>query len=245
MDRPARTATSSNAAPPAAAVTPTIATGVTATSYLDTGVVSGTTYYYVVAATNVYGVSLNSAEASATPPGPVPPPWQTQDIGAVGVAGSSLYAAGVFTVSGAGADIQGTADAFRFDYISVTGDCTIIARVASVQNIDAWSKAGVMIRSNLVANAANAFIAVTPGSGVTWQSRSSPGGGTSWNQTGGLNAPYWFKLVRSGTLFTGYRSPDGATWTPQGTNTITMSNTVLCWLGPDQSQQFEPRHGHL
>ena len=208
----------------------TIASGVTVTSYLDTGVVGGTTYYYVVAATNNFGASLNSAEASATPPGPVPPPWQTQDIGAVGVAGSSLYAAGVFTVTGAGADIQGTADAFQFDYMTVTGDCTIVARVVSVQNIDGWSKAGLMIRSNLDANAANAFIAVTPGSGVTWQSRSSSGGGTSWNQTTGLSAPYWFKLVRSGTLFTGYRSPDGANWTPQGTNTITMSNTVLVGL---------------
>src|SRR5208282_3382519 len=102
--------------------------------------------------------SLNSAEASATPPGPVPPPWQTQDIGAVGVAGNSLYAAGVFTLSGAGADIQGTADAFQFDYISVTGDCSIIARVASVQNIDGWSKAGVMIRASLDPGAPNAFI---------------------------------------------------------------------------------------
>ena len=45
----------------------TIASGVNWPSYLDTGVVSGTTYYYVVAATNVYGVSPDSTEASATP----------------------------------------------------------------------------------------------------------------------------------------------------------------------------------
>jgi alpha-N-arabinofuranosidase len=40
-----------------------VATGVTATNYLDTGLVNGTTYYYVVAATNAYGVSSNSVEA--------------------------------------------------------------------------------------------------------------------------------------------------------------------------------------
>ena len=45
----------------------TIASGVTATSYLDGGVVNGTTYYYVVAATNANGASSNSIEANATP----------------------------------------------------------------------------------------------------------------------------------------------------------------------------------
>ncbi|HKW29789.1 MAG TPA: hypothetical protein VJT54_10665, partial [Verrucomicrobiae bacterium] len=208
----------------------TLASGVAATSYLDSGVVGGTTYYYVVAAANNSGVSSDSAEASATPLGPVPPPWQTQDIGAVGVAGSSFYANGVFTVSGAGADIQGFADAFQFDYMTMTGDCTIIARVASVQNIDPWSKAGVMIRASLDPGATNAFIAVTPGNGVTWQYRLTASGGTGWNQTPGLNAPYWVKLVRSGTLFAGYRSPDGATWTQQGIMTNSMVPTVYVGL---------------
>jgi hypothetical protein len=208
-----------------------IASGVTATSYLDTGLSNGTTYYYVVAATNVYGVSSNSAEASATPMVLLPSPWLTQDIGAVGITGSAICTNGVlFTVTGAGGDIQGTADAFRFVYVTTTGDCTIIARVVSVQNIDPWSKAGVMIRQSLDAGAANAFIAVTPGNGVTWQNRSSVGGGTSYNNTSGLSASYWVKLVRSGNTFTGYRSPDGMTWTQQGTTIISMTSTVYVGL---------------
>jgi fibronectin type 3 domain-containing protein len=44
----------------------TIATGVTATTYTNTGLGDGTTYYYVVSATNSTGEGANSAQASAT-----------------------------------------------------------------------------------------------------------------------------------------------------------------------------------
>src|SRR5215831_3899832 len=40
------------------------------TSFTDTGLTNGTTYYYVVSAYNSYGASSNSNEASATPVAP-------------------------------------------------------------------------------------------------------------------------------------------------------------------------------
>ena len=203
----------------------TIAIGVTATNYTDT-VPVGMRYYYVVSAVAGGSESPKSLEATS-----LLYPWLTQDIGAVGLAGSASYSNGVFTVTGAGADIWGAADAFRFVYVPVTGNCTITARVVSVQNTDPWSKAGIMIRSNLDANAVNAYIAVTPGNGVTWQTRTSTGGSTVNSATAGLTAPYWVKLVRSGSTFTGYRSPDGVNWTQQGTaTTITMASTAYAGL---------------
>ena len=53
------------------------------------------------------------------------------DIGAPGKAGSASSNGGVFTVSGGGADIYGSADQFNFDSASVTGNATLVTQVDS------------------------------------------------------------------------------------------------------------------
>ena len=88
-------------------------------------------------------------------------PWQNADVGSVGLAGSTLTADGMFTVTGSGADIWGTSDAFQYVYQPLNGDGEIIAHVASEQNPDAWSKAGVMFRETLDSSSSHALIAVT------------------------------------------------------------------------------------
>lgn len=47
----------------------TVATGVTATNYTDTGLNNGATYYFVVSALNRWGESANSVQVDATPQG--------------------------------------------------------------------------------------------------------------------------------------------------------------------------------
>ena len=48
-----------------------------------------------------------------------------------------------------GADIWYYADAFHFMSQPMTGNVDIIARVVSDENVQAWVKAGVMIRDQL------------------------------------------------------------------------------------------------
>ena len=61
----------------------------------------------------------------------LPSPWTSSDIGAVGLAGRSSILNDTIVVEGAGADIWGTADAFRFTYQPISVSETITAKVAS------------------------------------------------------------------------------------------------------------------
>jgi hypothetical protein len=149
------------------------------------------------------------------------------DIGSVGLSGSNSASNGVYTLTGAGADIYDTSDAFRFDETSLTGNGTIIARVDSITDANAWAKAGLMIRSSLASNASEVSMLISPNQASSYETRSSTGATTTDTLA---NAQAWEKLVRSGNIFTGYVSNDGIIWTEVGSSTVDMGNTVLIGL---------------
>jgi hypothetical protein len=159
-----------------------------------------------------------------------PADWGSTDIGSVPFAGSSTYDAGTFTISGSGADIWGTSDAFHYVYTNLSGDGTIIARVATVQNVNAWVKAGVMVRETLAADSPHAFMLVSASKGVAFQRRTLSGQASVSTAGSASTAPHWVKLTRAGNTFTAYESADGTNWTQVGTDTVPMTPTVYVGL---------------
>src|SRR5262249_4442217 len=71
---------------------------------------------------------------------------------------------------------------------------------------------------------------VTPSQGVAFQRRVATGGVTTHTAGPLAAAPYWLKLVRSGSTLTGYSSPDGVNWTLVGSDTVAMAAAVVIGL---------------
>ena len=150
----------------------------------------------------------------------------SRDIGVPALAGSSTYSNGIYTVTGGGSDIQGTADSFHYLSTDHSGDGEIVTQVTSVQNSHSWAKAGPMFRESDASGSKNVFLAVRPDHQISMQYRAATGGSTSfWPPVGGAGVK-WVKLIRSGDLFTGLYSADGESWTEIASVTVSMSPAV-------------------
>ncbi len=170
-------------------------------------------------------ITAISAQAQSLPGG-----WATSDIGAVGATGGASGSGGSFTVTGAGADIWGTADAFRFAYTTLVGDGSIVTQVSNLDFVASWTKAGVMMRASLSASSAQAMMVVSANKGLAFQRRTSAGDISTHTAGAFAGAPYYVKLTRSGSTFTAYSSPNGSTWTQVGSDSIAMPTTIYVGL---------------
>lgn len=169
----------------------------------------------------------NITVTSSTGGNPLPSPWVDTDVGAPATSGSASYANGVYTVSGAGADIWGTSDQFNYAYQPLSGNGTIIARMTSQTNTSSNAKAGIMFKQSTTAGDPYISIDVSPGTTgikVQYNFNGSIGAGTYTFP----NA--WLKLSRVGNTFTAYVSGDGINWTTVVSKTLTMSTSATVGL---------------
>jgi hypothetical protein len=113
-----------------------------------------------------------------------------------------------------GLNIFSTADHFEYAYKPISGDFDVMVRVESLLNTDQNARAGLMARLNTGNNVRNVLIEATPGRFI-FQYRTN---NIEDTETVGSPRPptsfpnSWLRLVRSGSVFTGYTSTNYGTW---------------------------------
>lgn len=202
--------------------------------YVDATVSPLTEYYYRVAAVNQYSESVSQPNVfAATPPAtPIGSPWTNADIGSVGGRGAAGLSSSTFTLIAAGATIGGTNDSLHFVSQPFTGDGVLVGRVASVEDTGTSARVGIMIRDTLAANSRMIFLGSAPtnATGISFSYRASAGGTATTTNTVSQGPLLYFRLTRTGNIFTAERSPDGLTWTGTGSVTIAMGSTTYAGL---------------
>jgi len=174
--------------------------------------------------------------------------WTEQGVGELslwfrgypGATGSFVEGpVGTFTMTGSGTDIwdvsgigEGFHDEFHFAYKTLSGAGSIVAKVESVENTNAWAKAGVMIRETLDPDSKHAMMVVSATSGVSFQRRPETGGASADDTTADIAAPYWVKIERTlAGNFIAYSSANGSTWQMLGVaEPIQMGSNVYIGL---------------
>ena len=180
-----------------------------------------------ITATVTDGLGATATDSVVISPRPA---WSSADVGQVAAPGSSEFDGFRLTVQGSGADIWNTADEFRFASVARSGDFDFVARVASVENVNRWTKAGLMVRSHAGAGSAHASVFATPTTvrGISVQGRSQDGGSSVEHARVAIAPPVWLKLMRRGrAVYLAYRKEQSDSWILLSIVQVDLPDSVL------------------
>jgi len=154
------------------------------------------------------------------------------DVGKPALAGSvkSDPGSGRYTITGGGANIWGTSDAFYYLSKQVSGDLRLTTRIQwPSAGKNAHRKAGWMVRQDRQPDSPYAD-AVIHGDGlISLQYRKVRGGPTEEVQSP-VRSVEWIGLDRDGDTFSMSVSADGKSWTPVGSVSVPLKDPVEAGL---------------
>lgn len=202
--------------------------------------VCGTDYLYNVQAVCPTGgfsqVSTNQAFSTLicdSSCGFLPTRWSNQDVGKTAISGSSCFKTGIFSLKASGTDVWNAADGFQFAFKTFNGNGSISVRVDSIIAGNPWAKAGIMFRESLDSGSRHVIMAMTPSSanGAAFQFRKTAGSFSSNTNLPGISLPYFVRVVKKGTTYSGYISADSITWKQIGTTVDLGFGTLPLFAG--------------
>lgn len=127
------------------------------------------------------------------------------------------------------------ADELAFAQYQLCGNGSITARVTSIAG-SGW--AGVTMRETNAAGAKKVQMMTNLASNITRREVRTTTNGSSYPQQFPAQNRQWLRLVRSGSQFVGYASPNGIQWYPEVTATIPMNSCIQVGLVATNNQQI-------
>ena len=150
------------------------------------------------------------------------------DIGNPGAPGSFMQSNGVYTVTGSGEDLEGTADAFYFASVPLSGDCQIVARLTALAG-PGGAQAGIMIREGLGNASKHVSLLANTGTNVVFRRRLTTDAYSVDTGYAPTNSA-WLRLMRMGSSFIGLSSTNSTDWQYVWFTSVNMSNQVQVGL---------------
>lgn len=140
----------------------------------------------------------------------------------------------IFSLLSVGKNIGSSYDDGHFAFTEIQGNFELVAKIDSILGDSNYAGAGIMVRSSLEQNAANAYMYATVGYGTYFQYRKADGSSTSKRKYGTENvfAPQYLKLIRNGTMVSGFVSSTGdeGDWTLVYEYRVALPNNTFIGL---------------
>lgn len=144
--------------------------------------------------------------------------WMARDIGNPLKGGQEVLSDGTIALYGGGSDIWGGSDQFRFLSQPLSGDGELSVEVVKVEDLEAYTKAGLMLRASDKGDSPTVTLTVFPDGTVQFGHRDKAGADIDALPTvevdpNGLR----LRLVRKGGKIVASYAPAGADWKDLGT----------------------------
>lgn len=201
------------------------------TSYLaGIAVCSGSTTATTATIDNftITGLSAGGSTGTAT----------VANIGNAGPSGTHSLAGGVYSFStpGSGLNTNDATDDCRFVHLPVSNsaDCTVTARLTGIASTSSSARYGVMLRSSTAQGSVHAASLINGSTSRNFyplQRLTTSAASTNPTTFTTQIMPMWYRLARSGDVFSTSFSPNGAAWTTVGSSrTLALGPKVLAGL---------------